>query len=98
MAIRIDPERSEVRALRRAADWRGKRVVEIGCGDGRLTLRLAKLGALVDAVDPDRGMLRLARRSLPTRLAQAVHFRRGHAERLPFQDQTFDIAIFAWSL
>ena len=45
MSIHVDPEGNEVRALERVAEWRRKRVLEIGCGGGRLTLRLAALGA-----------------------------------------------------
>ena len=57
MRLQVDPEGNEVRALRRAGPWRGKRVLEIGCGEGRLTLRLAGLGARVDAIDPDAGQV-----------------------------------------
>ena len=47
MSIIIDPEGKEIAALRRLAHWGGVRVLEFGCGDGRLTLRLASLGAHV---------------------------------------------------
>jgi len=39
VSIIIDPEAKEIDALRRVARWHGARVLEIGCGDGRLTLR-----------------------------------------------------------
>ncbi|NUM77281.1 class I SAM-dependent methyltransferase, partial [candidate division KSB1 bacterium] len=52
MAIIIDPEEKEIAALQQAAHWRDMRVLEAGCGNGRLTLRLAQLGALVTAFDP----------------------------------------------
>jgi 2-polyprenyl-3-methyl-5-hydroxy-6-metoxy-1,4-benzoquinol methylase len=42
MPLRIDPEQNEIRALKSAANWRGKEVLEVGCGNGRLTLRLAR--------------------------------------------------------
>ena len=98
MTIRMDPQKNEVRALRRAADWRGQRVLEIGCGDGRLTLRLARLGATVEAIDPDAASLRLARRQLPPRFARRVRYRLGEAERLKYPDESFDRVVFAWSL
>jgi ubiquinone/menaquinone biosynthesis C-methylase UbiE len=37
------------------------RVVDLGCGTGRLAIALANAGALVTAVDPDPAMLRWAR-------------------------------------
>jgi ubiquinone/menaquinone biosynthesis C-methylase UbiE len=102
MAIRMDPQQNEVRALRAATRWRGLRVLEIGCGDGRLTLRLARMGALVDAIDPDAASIRQARRQLrehlPPRLARHVQVRVGAAEHLDFPDNHFDRVLFAWSL
>ena len=98
MAIRMDPQQNEVRALRAAATWRGQRVLEIGCGDGRLTLRLARLGATVEALDPDAASIRRARRQLPPRWARAVRYRVGQAEQLNYPDESFDRVVFAWSL
>jgi hypothetical protein len=34
MTLRVDPEQNELRALKNVAEWHGKRVVEIGCGEG----------------------------------------------------------------
>jgi 16S rRNA A1518/A1519 N6-dimethyltransferase RsmA/KsgA/DIM1 with predicted DNA glycosylase/AP lyase activity len=36
----IDPEGTQLGGIRRLADFRAKRVLEIGCGDGRLTFGL----------------------------------------------------------
>jgi ubiquinone/menaquinone biosynthesis C-methylase UbiE len=98
MALRVDPERNEVAALSEAASWRGKRVLEIGCGQGRLTLRLAGLGAWVEALDPDPALLRAARRSLPARFGGRIRYRTGGAEALPHPNGGFDRVVFAWSL
>jgi 2-polyprenyl-3-methyl-5-hydroxy-6-metoxy-1,4-benzoquinol methylase len=51
MAIRLDPENNETRALFDLADFAGQRVLEIGCGDGRLTWRYAGRAAPVTAID-----------------------------------------------
>ncbi len=53
MAWRIDPEGVETRTLARLAPVDGLRVLELGCGDGRLTFRYADAAASVLAVDPD---------------------------------------------
>ena len=53
MAWRSDPEGAETDALARLAPVDGLRVLELGCGDGRLTLRYADSAASVLAVDPD---------------------------------------------
>ena len=98
MAIEVDPHERELRALERVTDWNGLRVLEIGCGDGRLTTRLARLGAHVLAIDPDATRVRAARRSLSRRYAARVVFRVGHAERLPYRANEFDAVVFAWAL
>ena len=98
MPIRIDPEEVELRALRTAASWRGAKVLEIGCGDGRLTRRLARLGAHVIAIDPDRDAIRIARKTLPKSYARQVRYAVGTAGRLKFPARSFDIVVFAWSL
>jgi 2-polyprenyl-3-methyl-5-hydroxy-6-metoxy-1,4-benzoquinol methylase len=97
MKYSIDPERNEVRALRAVTSWKGKRVLEIGCGDGRLTRRLAALGAQVDAIDPDAALVREARRSTPPRLAGRITYHVGSAGRLRFSSGRFEVVLFAWS-
>ncbi|MDI1243570.1 MAG: class I SAM-dependent methyltransferase [bacterium] len=98
MTLRVDSEKYEVRALEGVADWRGKRVVEIGCGKGRLTERLASLGASVEASDPNKEAIAAARDGLPNRFAERVRFTVGQAELLGYRDASFDTAVFAWSL
>lgn len=98
MSLVIDPAGKEVRALARVTDWRGKRVLEIGCGDGRLTLRLARLGARVFAIDPEAKLIRLACKKLPKRFASQVEYHIGHAESLKHPDGVFDLVVFAWAL
>jgi ubiquinone/menaquinone biosynthesis C-methylase UbiE len=98
MTLRVDPEQNEVRALKSVTGWRGTRVLEIGCGDGRLTLRLARLGAIVHASDPKTEVIAKARKNLPKRFAGRVRYKVGQAERLEYRDESFDAVVFAWSL
>ena len=98
MSIRIDPEKNELRALEGVTDWRGKRVLEIGCGEGRLTRRLAQLGAVVHAIDPDPELVRKAREAMPKRFAKSVSFKAGKAEKLGHAEESLDVVVFAWSL
>ena len=97
MTVHVDPERNEVRALRGITDWRGQHVLDIGCGDGRLSLRLARLGASVVGIDPERKLIRKARNSLPETLAGQVRYRIGKAGSLDFPRESFDLVIFTWS-
>jgi len=99
MTIRVDPERNELRALRGVDAWRGKKVLEIGCGDGRLTLRLASLGtAVIHAIDPSVDLIRTARKNLPTKLAKKIRYKVGSAEELKYRSNSYDIVVFSWVL
>ena len=99
MAITIDPQERELRALRKVAPWRRCRVLEIGSGDGRLTLRLARLGAAhIVGLDPDALRIRKARAALPRRLARRIVYRVGRAERVSYRAREFDCVVFAWAL
>jgi len=98
MAIHVDPEGRETAALRRVAPWPGSRVLEVGCGDGRLTLRLASLGAHVSAIDPEASLIRRARKALPIRFSRRVQYSVGDSGNLRFPSSSFDIVVFAWSL
>jgi 2-polyprenyl-3-methyl-5-hydroxy-6-metoxy-1,4-benzoquinol methylase len=98
MPLRVDPEKNEVGALKSVTDWRRKRVLEIGCGEGRLTLRLAQLGALVSATDPDAQLIRTARKRLAQRLAKRINYRVGKAEAIDHPRDSFDIVVFSWVL
>jgi ubiquinone/menaquinone biosynthesis C-methylase UbiE len=93
-----DPERNETKHLHKFADFAGKRVLEIGCGEGRLTWRYAFASSLTVGIDPDRDALRVARIDRPSDLADKIHFANAQSEHLPFRKETFDIGILAWSL
>jgi ubiquinone/menaquinone biosynthesis C-methylase UbiE len=98
MSIIIDPEGREINALRQLANWRGARVLELGCGDGRLTIRLAYLGAHVLAFDPKPSLIRNARRNLPKRFAKQIKYSIGSAIKLKHPAGSMDRVVFSWSL
>ena len=99
MTIKIDPEENELRALRNISDWRNQRVLEIGCGEGRLTLRLARLGAkMIHAIDPSVESIRTARKNLPARFADRIRYKTGKAEKLKHPPASFDMVVFSWVL
>lgn len=70
----------------------GMRILEIGCGAGRLTRSLASLFGRVDAVDISSEMLALAREAL--RGAPNAHFHQtSGADLAMFGDAEFDFAF-----
>lgn len=94
---RRDPERAVIRTLLRRAPLKGARVVDIGCGDGRLTRQIARVARAVVAVDPDPVILAQARSLTPRKLRNKVRYLRGTAER-PGTTHRFDVALFSGSL
>lgn len=93
-----DPEGTELATLDRLVSLTGKRVLEVGCGSGRLTWSLAERARSVVAIDPDRLEIAKARRAMSRRLKNRVRFEVGQGESLPFPDEEFDAVVFSWSL
>ena len=98
MAWRVDPEGVETRALAEIAPVDGLRVLELGCGDGRLTFPLARSAASILAVDPDEERIASARDALPAELEQKVRFAVAGAAEVDAPPREFDLALFSWSL
>jgi ubiquinone/menaquinone biosynthesis C-methylase UbiE len=74
-------------ALVELGDLRGRRVLDVGCGTGRLAAALAEQAhAKVWGIDRSAEMVTVARETLPA----GVGVRQGEAERLPFRDGWFD--------
>lgn len=94
----LDPEGAHLAALRRLGDFGGRRVLELGCGDGRLTLGIAREAASVLAFDPDAEAVERARQSLPFELADRVAYRVASGEEIELEPVSFDLVVFSWSL
>ena len=94
----LDPEGAHLAALRRLADFRDRRILELGCGDGRLTLGLAADAASVIAFDPDAEAVERARRFLPTELRERVTYEVASGKEIELERQSFDLVVFSWSL
>ena len=71
----------------------GKTLLEVGCGDGRLTALLTAKAQEITAIDPDESRIEVARTNIP-----GVNFLVGSGENLDFADNGFDIVLFSYSL
>lgn len=78
-----------------AIDLTGKRVLDVGCGDGSLTRLLARQGAVVTGIDTDAGQLAKAR---ATAVVAGEAYVEGLAQALPAEDRTVDLVVFSNSL
>jgi ubiquinone/menaquinone biosynthesis C-methylase UbiE len=89
---RISDELESALVLELAGDVRGRRVLDVGCGEGELALRLAGLGAQVTGVDASASMIAAAR-TRAERTGLAVTFCEGRADALPFPAESFDLVV-----
>ena len=94
----MDPTGIEPQVLLSAAEFRGARVLEIGCGDGRLTFRYAAVPSRVVGFEPHYDLLQKANHACPSELKGRISFIQATAMSLPLSDAVFDIALLAKSL
>jgi ubiquinone/menaquinone biosynthesis C-methylase UbiE len=93
-----DPEGIEIEYLAWSASLNGRRVLEIGCGDGRLICRYAGDALLVAGVDPDKEKLAEIPGKGPQSFATPLILAQAQAEDLPFADKAFETVLLGWSL
>jgi ubiquinone/menaquinone biosynthesis C-methylase UbiE len=94
----IDPDGVEIVTIKELVDLRGLRVVEIGCGDGRLTFECGREAASVFAYDSDESAIAKARAETPKGLRRRIRFEVADAAQLELPKAEFDLALFSWSL
>ena len=95
MARTVDPQGRELELIARVADLAGKDVLDIGCGDGRTSRRLASRGAAVLGVDPDEAAIALARAGGTT---DTCRFRAADVLDLVLPPASFDLVVFSRSM
>ncbi|MDP2733239.1 MAG: class I SAM-dependent methyltransferase, partial [Hoeflea sp.] len=86
----------EVRRIVADVDFAGKRVLDVGCGSGGITLFLAReyKPRSIVGFDVEQPVVDLAsRRAAEQGLADTASFVRGAPGRLPFEDQSFDVVF-----
>lgn len=100
MHVSIDPEGTETGAIHGLVEFAGRRVLEVGCGDGRLTWRYADQAASVLALDTSDLKIQQAIGSLPERLRSKVEFIVADITdvELELAEEAFDVAILSHSL
>ncbi len=94
----LDPENAHVAAIGRLARFDGRRVLEIGCGEGRLTFALAGPSRSWLATDPKAESIEMARQGMPRELEGKVRFAVAGGADVVGSPAEFDLVFFSWSL
>ena len=89
----IDKGNLTVKRVASVVQLSDRKVLEIGCGDGRLSSHLHPLSGEFVAIDPDRKAIDTARERYPW-----INFKLGSGESVRQQDQCFDVILFTLSL
>jgi ubiquinone/menaquinone biosynthesis C-methylase UbiE len=95
---RRDPDGVEPAAIAAAVDLAGKRILEVGCGIGRLTPFAATFASEVYAFDPNAESVAQAEAALARGVRDRVRFATHGAEALDVPRRRFDLALCGWSL
>lgn len=100
MTVLLDPEGTELSVLRDLVDFSGRHILEVGCGDGRLTWQYARQARSVKGIDPDRERIDDARRAQPEDLREKVDFHPLSLQDFAQKEQTcrWELILLSWSL
>jgi len=93
-----DPFGVEAAAILRLVPLDSRRVLDVGCGEGRLTRLAAAQARFVFAFDPNAETVCKAQRSLTAEQRARVRFAVHGAEALEVPRERFDVALCGWSL
>ena len=99
MPIQLDPEGYESAAFDAVCpNLAGLRVLEVGCGDGRLTRRYADRADSVLAIDPDEAAVASFADTMPHALRDQVELRVSRLDELAVPAGFFDLVLLSRSL
>ncbi|HJS71858.1 MAG TPA: class I SAM-dependent methyltransferase [Acidimicrobiia bacterium] len=98
MSSPIDPEGTESAVIHELVDFSGADVLEVGCGDGRLTWRYAETTAVVLAMDTNREKIARAIGATPASLRSKTSFVVADIADVELSPDAYDVAILAHSL
>lgn len=89
-----DPKKVELSYIRKISKGvKGKKILDIGCGTGRLSSALSKAGAIVTGIDINKEFISYCSHRFKR---SNTKFKLGDARNLPFKDSAFDIVLYAW--
>jgi len=79
-----------IKLVKDEVDIKGKKLLDVGCGDGVLSYLFSKEGAKVYGIDYSDIAIEFARQKTKN---MGIDFRQGSAYELPYEDNFFDIVV-----
>jgi hypothetical protein len=98
VSVAVDREGVEIRAIQDLVNFDGMRVLEVGCGSGRLTWRYAQDTSSVVALDVNGEAIREATNTTPPDLRSKVTFMATDIAAFGVPESKFDVAVLSYSL
>lgn len=92
-----DPDNIELKVLQKHVDFKEKNVLEIGCGTGRFTRRIAPQARKITAIDNDKLTIDWVRKNLPLPNTEYVCCDACDIADL-FEKEQFDLIVYSWSI
>lgn len=92
---RLSEELHEERKIKKLesvlGSFKGKKILDVGCGTGGFVISVSKLGGRAYGIDPQRSAIEICKeKAVVNGLAKKI-FRLEKAEKLSFPDNSFDI-------
>lgn len=78
--------------LERLRPQNGKRMLDVACGAGQLSILAARIGVVVDGIDLAANSIARARKRAEEE-DLTIRFQHGDAEDLPYRDESFDLVV-----
>jgi 2-polyprenyl-3-methyl-5-hydroxy-6-metoxy-1,4-benzoquinol methylase len=98
VALIVDPQEREIEALRRLTPFDGLTVLDVGCGEGRATRRIARTAASVVGIDPDADRIATARATPAKDGSGRIRYLVEDVTTYPLPTGEFDAVVFSRSL
>ena len=92
---KYDPENLELQNIEKIVSLAGKDILDVGCGNGRLTRLLAGKAKSVVGIDNDPKMIQDANSQ---KNLSNITYQLMDAQELSFPDRSFDVIVYGWCL
>lgn len=96
--IKVDENKTAIHNMLKHVNFETKNVLEIGCGDGRMSFQISKHAKSIVGIDPDDNEINKAMVIMQSKQIQNVTLKVGSLEDFDFKPQSYDIVLFSLSL